>query len=406
MNSATFQQGNCRDKCIFGPGPKHILAIDGGGVRGLIALAYLERIERWLRQTFGDGMRLSDAFDLIGGTSTGALIATGVSLGMEAGELISTYLSLSRRVFRGGRWHGGAFVPKFRTKPLLRAIRARVGDETLGSDKLRTGLAIVAKRLDSGSVWVFHNNPKGKYFGAEGQSSSFVSNKDLPLAQLLRASAAAPTFFAPEDITIAPGVQGRFVDGGVSPYNNPALLLLMLATVKGYGFNWPTGVERLSIISLGTGIEPIAPEQTRSMLSAALAVQSLKSVLQDASWQTQTILQWLGDTLDPWEIDSEIGDLSADQLGPEPLFRYIRCNVMLEQRWLADNLDIALSERELKALALLDRADRGQALLDIGRAAASRQIKPQYLQSLLKLSPSPSKGGAPPADDAAGSDLD
>src|ERR1700749_1361288 len=64
-------------------GPKHILALDGGGIRGVLTLEYLEVIEALLRQRRKDpNLLLSDYFDLIGGTSTGSIIAAGLACGM------------------------------------------------------------------------------------------------------------------------------------------------------------------------------------------------------------------------------------------------------------------------------------------------------------------------------------
>jgi patatin-like phospholipase/acyl hydrolase len=83
--------GRTRDKHLFGPGPKRILALDGGGVRGIISLAYLERLEAILRERFGPDTVLADYFDLIGGASTGAIIATGLALGLPVKRLIATY---------------------------------------------------------------------------------------------------------------------------------------------------------------------------------------------------------------------------------------------------------------------------------------------------------------------------
>ncbi len=369
-----------RDQHLFAPGPKRILALDGGGVRGIVSLAYLERLEALLRARSGPDLVLADYFDLIGGTSTGAIIATGLSLGMTVARLIEIYLSLAAEGFRRTLWHA-YWVPKFRTAPLLSQIRAQVGDITLGAPAVRTGLAIVAKRIDTGSVWVFHNHPHGPYFDPLDRSPGAVPNKDLLLSHLLRASTAAPTFFAPEHIEVARGITGTFVDGGVSPHNNPALLLFLLGTLRGYGFRWPTGAQRMMVISVGTGHRPMTPDRMPSPSAPAvtLAVLALRSMMEDCSWLGQTMLQYLGTSPAPWMIDSEVGDLSADRLGPEPSLHYQRYDLEFSPRWLARELGMTVDPREIVELARMDRPAVVPRLLDMARLAAERQVKSEHL---------------------------
>ena len=80
--------------------PKRILALDGGGLRGVLTVAFLKKIEDILRvRTGGDAsFRLSDYYDLIGGTSTGSIIAAGLSLGMSVDEIRGHYFKLISRV--------------------------------------------------------------------------------------------------------------------------------------------------------------------------------------------------------------------------------------------------------------------------------------------------------------------
>ena len=89
-------------------GPKRILSLDGGGIRGLITLGYLERIEAVLKANYAElglyqkparpeDFRLRDYFDMIGGTSTGAIIASGLAIGMSVSELIDHHGSLLDR---------------------------------------------------------------------------------------------------------------------------------------------------------------------------------------------------------------------------------------------------------------------------------------------------------------------
>src|ERR1043165_2412225 len=135
-----------RDRHLFGPGPKRILSLDGGGVRGVISVAFLERIETILRAQ--DGHQVSDHFDLIGGTSTGAIIATGLALGKTTGEMKDIYHRLAPLAFRASRFRIPFLQPKFDVTGLRREIGAIVGEQTLDSTELRTGLGIVAKRAD------------------------------------------------------------------------------------------------------------------------------------------------------------------------------------------------------------------------------------------------------------------
>ena len=370
-----------RDRRLFGPGPKRILALDGGGVRGVISLGFLERLEALLAERAGRPVVLADYFDLIGGTSTGAILATGLSLGMPVSKLIDLYLSLAGKGFRGFRFHGGLFVPKFRAAALLAQIQHHVGCETLGSAKLRSGLAIVTKRIDTGSVWVFHNNPRGPYFDAAGHDPAATPNRELRLAQLLRASTAAPTFFAPQRIEIARGLAGTFVDGGVSPHNNPALLLLMLATLTGHGLRWPMGSDRLLLMSVGTGHRPLTPRRTPGPHAPAvtLAVLALRSMIEDGSQLVQTMLQWLGTSPAPRVIDDEIGDLSQDRLGLESLLHYQRYDIEFSQPWMMQALSLDLAEAELAALDQIDRPELAPRLLELARLAADRLVAPAHL---------------------------
>ncbi len=75
------------------PRPRKLLALDGGGIRGVLTLEVLSRMERLLADATGrgEGFRLCDFFDYIGGTSTGAIIAAGLARGMSAQELLEFY---------------------------------------------------------------------------------------------------------------------------------------------------------------------------------------------------------------------------------------------------------------------------------------------------------------------------
>ena len=92
-----------RDRHLFAAGPKRMLSLDGGGVRDVISVAFLERIEAILTARAGEEVRLGDWFDLVGGTSTGAIIATALALGKTTADLKDTYYRLAPRAFRRRR---------------------------------------------------------------------------------------------------------------------------------------------------------------------------------------------------------------------------------------------------------------------------------------------------------------
>ena len=124
----------------------------------------------------------------------------------------------------------------------------------------------------------------------------YTGNKGYRLRDLLRASTAAPFYFSPKKLRIAEGEpEGLFVDGGVSAYNNPSLLLLMIAGIKGCGFKWPLGRDKLMMISIGAGwSRPAIPlAKSLRMPAAELAVKTLHSVIWDAHVKTLTMMQAL-----------------------------------------------------------------------------------------------------------------
>ncbi len=366
-----------RDDHLFGPGPKRLLALDGGGVRGIVALAYLERIERLLRERSGGDpeFRLCDYFDLVCGTSTGAIIAAAIAVGFPVERIVGLYRTMMPQVFKTSRWRIGLRQPKYARGPLARLLEEQFGDITLGSSSVRTGLVIVTKRFDTGSPWIIHNNPRGKYF-----DHPQAPNREFLLRDVVRASTAAAPYFGPEKLRVGDDVEGVFIDGGVSPYNNPALQLLMVATLGGFGFGWPLGPEHLFLLSVGTGSQALdfQPDRAFSMPSAMVGLRSVRSVIADSSWLTQTILQWISRSPTPWEIDREVGDLEGDLLGDRESLSYVRYDLRLEREWLAESLGVQRDGEVLKDLAALDNPNNVGALAELGAAAAAVQVKSEH----------------------------
>lgn len=372
-------------------GPKRILALDGGGVRGALTLSYLERMESLLRERSGGdpSFRLCDYFDLIGGTSTGSIIATGLALGFPVRQLQELYRSLATTVFEKPPYRFGVLVPKFGRQALVDALIEHFGQRVLGTPDLRTGLMIMTKRLDTGSPWPLHNNPKGRYFD-ERPKSAAIANRHFLLWQIVRASTAAPHYFEPERLQVATNTEGRyvdgaFVDGGVSPFNNPSLQLLMLATLEGFKLKWPLGRDQLLLVSVGTGDgeEAMAPDRILKMTAAEQAMRALVGLMSDCDALVRTMMQWLGEMpAEPPQvrtaIDREIGDLAGDMLGGQKWLSYVRYNSTLEGNWLRSNLHLDISDGEAATLRAMDDPSNVAMLEKVGASAAAEQIRPEH----------------------------
>lgn len=368
--------------------PKRILALDGGGVRGILTIGYLERIEEILRKRHGDSdrFRLCHYFDLIAGTSTGAIIAACLAKGLSAKEIRTLYETLGAEVFRPSRFNVPFVHARYNEKHLQNYLKDRFQDNTLGSQSIQTGLLVVTKNLTTGSVWPMTNNPKDRFFTA-GPGDDFLSNEDYWLRRVVRASTAAPIFFKPESIEIAhkggKTVKGDFVDGGVSPHNNPSLLALQLVALDGFNLKWPLDPDKLLLVSVGTGMAE--PGVSSCPLAFKHAVNSLLSLMGDCAESVETMMQWLSNSPTARRIDSAIGDLARDQLAERPLLQYLRYNVHFEKSWMKKNLEMGITKKQVKRLEKMDRPENMRLLSEIGVMAASKQIEEYHFPGEFDL---------------------
>ncbi len=383
-------------------GPKRILALDGGGVKGVLTLGMLKALEDELRRRSGaPSFRLSDYYDLIGGTSTGAIISSGLALGLSVDELIALYMRLGPEVFGRNAGDGVFLQSKFDSKKLRRALHSVLSTKTLGSEELKTGLAIHAKRIDTGSAWVVTNHPLGQFYDPPADGGIFP-NKRYRLTDLVLASAAAPTFF--DEITIdivfdekrRPIERGYFVDGAVSANNNPSMQLFMLALEPSYKFGWRSGADNLMMTSCGTGARrPTVDGKAFQGLPPGLrGVHSLRAMVYDTQVQGIMMMQALSEPKRPWRVNSEIGDMRGVCVSGVPLLDYQRMDLMLDTKPKAKRRSDPvppmtplerLLGRELDAetLLALDLMDNGKKpnldlLLEVGIAAGRTFVDATY----------------------------
>jgi hypothetical protein len=370
------------------PGQKRLLSIDGGGIRGVLALEILRQIERFVRAR-RPGAVLADYFDYIAGTSTGGIIAACLSIGMSVDDILAFYRGAGPDMFAKANLLRRLQF-RFDSEPLALKLREVFGADTLlGSPRLRTLLLLMVRNATTDSPWPMSNNPYAKYNDAMRDDC----NLHLPLWQLVRASTAAPTYFPPEVIVLptrgkAKEKQFVVVDGGVTMYNNPTFQMFLMATLDRYWAlkpeaRWPTGVDNLLIVSVGTGTSPEAraglnPGDMNLLFNAA----TIPSALMFAALTEQDLLcRVFGDCRAGDPIDREVGDLigSTGPIGgrASKLFTYMRYNAELTRAGL-DALGCHHLEPEV--VQRLDSVDGIDSLREVGRQVAQRKVAVEHFQ--------------------------
>ncbi len=360
--------------------PRKLLSLDGGGIRGLISLKVLMRIEELVRQRTG-AERLCDYFDYIGGTSTGAIIAAGLAIGMTVTEILAFYRDFAKRVFTKSKpWERllyAKFTPVLLEKKLLEAF----GQRDLRPENLHCLLLIVTRNASTDSVWPLSSNPQAKY---NREVASPENNLRMLVSELLRASTAAPLFFPPRVVHVGKHPYA-FVDGATTAYNNPAFLLYRMATSKPFNLSWPAGVDNLMLVSVGTGLSPAPRQDAKKPKWNKLrnARATVKALLNQASIDQDTICRTMGDCVYGHQLDSEVGDL----LNHGNAFRYVRYNVELTKRGLSDLNDeieedpdlpdsvahqVELDERRISKIQELDSIGELETFEAVGDALATR----------------------------------
>jgi uncharacterized protein len=371
--------------------PKRLLALDGGGIRGMITIEILAEIEKTLARALGAAhFRLCDFFDYIAGTSTGAIIATCLSLGMSVDEIRDFYVASGRDMF-----DKASILRRFRYKfdddklaaklrSILRKYTRDGNDPTVGSDALKTLLLVVLRNATTDSPWPISNNPRAKY----NDQQRADSNLQLPLWQVVRASTAAPTYFPPESITVGAN-DFLFVDGGVTMYNNPAFLLFLMATLEPYNLTWPVGQENLLLVSVGTGAAADANANLQpGDMNLLYNAGSVPSALMYAAMNEQDMLcRVFGRCLHGGALDREVGDLRwapGKTYALPKLFSYVRYTADLSRAGL-DALGLRDVEppqvQALDSIAFIDQLQR------VGRAAG-QEVRREHF-STESIDPDP-----------------
>jgi patatin-like phospholipase/acyl hydrolase len=219
-----------------------ILSLDGGGIRGVVSARLLAEVERRADRP------TAELFDLVAGTSTGGIIALGVTAPgtdgkprYSAEELVELYAEHGDRIFSRSIWHrtrafGNALDEKFSAGALEDVLNEYFGETTLA--EALVDVLVTAYEIEIRAPWFFRSR----------LAREKPAEYDFPMTKVARATSAAPTYFEPLQLeTDASPDYWALVDGGVFA-NNPA----MCAVAEGFD---AYDAEEVVVLSLGTGAQ-------------------------------------------------------------------------------------------------------------------------------------------------------
>jgi predicted acylesterase/phospholipase RssA len=245
-------QGESRTR----PDRFRILTIDGGGIRGLIPARVIARLEELISSEAGEERRIADCFHMVSGTSTGGLLALGLTAPdprrpgrpkLSGPDLVALYRDEGPRIF-GDRLHqlvslGGWIGPKHSLDGLEKALRDRL-DETRLRDALRE---LIVTSYDMAEP--------GPHFFKRWRARE-TGERDASMVDVGLATSAAPTYFPSH------GLDGRaLVDGGVFA-SNPSVAAVVEALKRRDDEPRDLRPQDLLVVSLGTGEHEVGHPQS------------------------------------------------------------------------------------------------------------------------------------------------
>ena len=266
----------------------YILALDGGGARGIYPAHILDRLERRLSKPIGN------CFDLIVGTSTGSIIAGAAAAGVGMRTLVELFEEKASDVFGRKRFDRGLIRSKYARRSLERIVHEYLPERRLGD--ISTPLIITSSDISTGGVRVF----KSRYLQDLGEE--YVRDRDVLLSDAVLASCAAPSFFDPIQVD-----EYLLADGGLWA-NNPSILAVTEAVSK---FKKP--LEQVHILSIGTG-KPRLLYEPRRRWGMVTGWGSLKLVSYLMNLQSQASTNMAGLLLEDryFRLDTEIDNWGLD----------------------------------------------------------------------------------------------
>ncbi|MCT7952700.1 patatin-like phospholipase family protein [Ancylothrix sp. C2] len=424
---------------------KRLLSIDGGGIRGIIAAEVLVQMEDALKAHNPKWKSLSNYFDFISGTSTGSIIAAGLATGMPARKILELYLKEGKNIFSPAEhtldelldtlgiekgWGKRSLIKglikgsgkqdelieqlltKYTGTKLEKELQEKdvLSDITLGSSDLKTNLMIVTNNVTRGQNWFFVNNTvKGEY---KKKSESLDLNADIPLWKIVRSSSAAPTFFPPFSFKVKvpknhssqefTEQECEFIDGGVGPYNNSSFQLFLEAVHPAYGTAWDSGVDKILLVSVGTGYgyADIEFGEAEKKNNAQWAGYVVNDLMFEANLQQNQILKLISKQKKLKESANLLENGDGFKIVPiqQELLTYCRFTIsftverfkaLAEKGLLKDDKGNlikpdAITKEVVDKWEKMDCVDQSEYLSAIGRAVAQEQFDISLFKGFLE----------------------
>lgn len=251
-----------------------ILCLDGGGIRGILTIQLLKKLEQI------SGLPCYNLFDMVAGTSTGAIVASLIAMGHTADEIEKLYTDLVTKVFQKKFLRGRFFNPpafsKNNYRNLLKSIAGDLTLEKAGEIK-DLDIMITASDIAAGEETFF-----SCFRHSDG--SCHGTYKNVLLRGAMEATMSAPTYFYP---------MGRFLDGGTTTYNNPSLAAFIEATSYSCGKNKlpDYSVSEMSVFSFGTGISRQFKNYRQTIRPKGLAISFWLHWIMNQTGQDASMMQ-------------------------------------------------------------------------------------------------------------------
>ena len=280
------------------PKPCNILSLDGGGAKGFYTLGVLKELEAMV------GQRLCQRFDLVFGTSTGAIIAALLALGQSVEDIHDVYKRYLPSIMR-------CRTAKRRSEALARLTSFVFGSRTFSD--VRTGVGIVTTHWELERPMIF----KAGVDQAHGRQATFSPGFGCTVADAVRASCSAYPFFKKTSVTTREGNRIDLIDGGYWA-NNPTLCAIADAT---QALGRPQS--ELRVVSVGVGVYPEPNSwiswfkkrfRTRQLLQKTLNINAVSMEIMCTILFRDTPIVRINDTFAKREMATDLFESNLMQL--------------------------------------------------------------------------------------------